>query len=481
SWSGPSEYVTTLETTGRFIEGANRITILNLDPADSLVAGVIRASYMHTYDADSDALQFTAAGDTQTTIRGFTSAAIRIFDITNDGAPREWTGTISASNGMYSVTVTPPGGGTHTLIALTDSKFETVKEVRANKPSHLSLESNRGRWLVIADARLMADLEPLAQARRTQGLSVTIADIEDVYDELNFGIKSADAITSLLAQAKNWREPPQFLLLAGDASFDPRNYLGLGDYDLVPTMIIDTQQIQTACDDCLSGGADVSIGRLPARTAGDVRTMVTKILQRESSMPAAWLRNVIAIADQKTSEDDFEATARANLALTPATYTPQLISSDQLGYSSARAALQQAWSRGADLVNYVGHGSVEVWAGGNLLRSSDAASLSNDAKPPVVLGGTCLNGFFDDLYTVSLAEALLEAKDAGAAAVFVSSGMTATRYQVPLQTNFLRAWFDPAVATIGECVTRAKAATPSADVRRTWLLFGDPAMRIVRP
>jgi hypothetical protein len=32
--------------------------------------------------------------------------------------------------------------------------------------------------------------------------------------------------------------------------------------------------------------------------------------------------------------------------------------------------------------------------------------------------------------------------------------------------------------TLGEATLKAKAATLDPDVRRTWVLFGDPAMRI---
>ena len=35
----------------------------------------------------------------------------------------------------------------------------------------------------------------------------------------------------------------------GDASIDPRNYLGMGAYDLVPTKLVATTGLKTASDD----------------------------------------------------------------------------------------------------------------------------------------------------------------------------------------------------------------------------------------
>jgi hypothetical protein len=43
---------------------------------------------------------------------------------------------------------------------------------------------------------------------------------------------------------------------------------------------------------------------------------------------------------------------------------------------------------------------------------------------------TCLNGLFHDVYTESLAEAMLKAQQGGAVAVWASSGLTGPEGQV---------------------------------------------------
>jgi hypothetical protein len=58
------------------------------------------------------------------------------------------------------------------------------------------------------------------------------------------------------------------------------------------------------------------------------------------------------------------------------------------------------------LVNYLGSGSVDLWRG-DLLISDDPVRLSNGIKLPMVIAMNCLNGFFDDIYTESLASSLL--------------------------------------------------------------------------
>ncbi len=239
-WNGPLESITSFDVSAVLTEGVNRLTFTNLDPEDGLVVGIVRVDYAHTYDADGDSLRFTATGGEKTTVTGFSTAAIRVFDTTDAGEPRELASDVAATGASFAVTLTPPGTGTHELIALTAARFENVREIRSNHPSHLHDLSNRGAYLVVTRGEFAGELAPLTSLRQSQGLSTAVADVDDLYDEFAFGVKTVDAITDFLTLAKTWREPPRFLLLAGDASFDPRNYLGLGDFDLVPTMNIDT-------------------------------------------------------------------------------------------------------------------------------------------------------------------------------------------------------------------------------------------------
>ncbi len=46
--------------------------------------------------------------------------------------------------------------------------------------------------------------------------------------------------------ATTWKKKPRYVLLAGDASYDPKNYLGFGDLDVVPTKLLDTTFMETA-------------------------------------------------------------------------------------------------------------------------------------------------------------------------------------------------------------------------------------------
>ncbi|HWW61811.1 MAG TPA: C25 family cysteine peptidase, partial [Thermoanaerobaculia bacterium] len=113
----------------------------------------------------------------------------------------------------------------------------------------------------------------------------------------------------------------------------------------------------------------------------------------------------------------------------------------------------------------------------NVFNSAMAAQLQNGNRLPVVIGMTCLNAYFHDLYSISLGEALLNAPNGGAVAVWTSSGLTEPGPQMVMNQQLLRTIFG-VNTTIGDAIRSAKQATNDMDVRRTWNLLGDPSMKL---
>jgi hypothetical protein len=85
--------------------------------------------------------------------------------------------------------------------------------------------------------------------------------------------------------------------------------------------------------------------------------------------------------------------------------------------------LRDSLNRGPRLVNYTGHGAVDLW-GGQLLTAADARGLTNHDRLPFVVVMTCLNGYSHDPSQESLAEAFLNAPQGGVIGVWASSGST---------------------------------------------------------
>ena len=129
-------------------------------------------------------------------------------------------------------------------------------------------------------------------------------------------------------------------------------------------------------------------------------------------------------------------------------------------------------------MSFAGHGSVTVWTGAGLLRSEDAASLNNSGRLPLMVLLTCLNGYSHDPVAISLGKSMVLAPNTGAIATWSSSGMTEPGAQQAMAQSFYGAFFNQPNQRIGDAIITAKAATTDPDVRHTWVLLGDPTMRL---
>jgi len=465
----------------QLFDGDNLVTLVaTAGEMDWSTVDHLRLSYWHTYTADDDQLTFSARGRRRVTIDGFRSGDIKVVDITNPLKVKMIHGRIRASADGYAVTLKVPGRGQRRLFAFTDDRILAPHRLAANRPSGWHDDRIGAEVVMIAHAEFLDPLWPLVDLREDQGWSVALIDLEDIYDEYSFGIKDPEAIRDfLMATQTGWSDRTQHVLLVGDASFDPRNYLGAGHFDFVPTRLVDTAAMETASDDWFvdfdrDGLADINIGRLPVRSAGQTETIVDKLLTYADNTATTCGQTALLFADANDGFD-FENTTRTLQTLVPDEQDVDLIMRSEV--ADAKALLWQSIADGPALVNYFGHGSVELWRG-NLLSTPETTALAKSDCLPVFINMTCLNGFFHDLFTTSLAEALLSTPDGGAIGVWASSGSTGPQDQALLNRQLFRLLFSDTPMTLGEAFRRAKQRIDNPDVRRTWLFFGDPLTRL---
>ena len=280
---------------------------------DVSVVDTIRLTYWHTYTAEQDSLFFPASAGQQVAINGFTSSGIRVVDITKPTQVQELTGVVVEMDGPgFTVRTGVTGGKNRTLLAFTEGAIKSPVSIEANHPSTWNKSSNRADLVIIAHQDFMDSLGPLKSLRESQGWSVALIDVQDLYDEFNYGAKNPQALKDFLQRARtSWKRPPQFVLLVGDASFDPRNYLGLGDFDFVPTKLIDTVSNETSSDDWFvdfknTALPSIPVGRIPVRTAEEAALVVSKIIAYENVEAGAWAGQVLALADKMDGEDPFD-------------------------------------------------------------------------------------------------------------------------------------------------------------------------------
>lgn len=206
--------------------------------------------------ADSDELRFTGRSGDELTVGGFASPPT-VLDITDPNHPVQLTPQVSPVGASYQIAVQVPFTTTnptapvrHTLLAVGEDRVSSAAGVRPNRPSHWHSAQPGTDIAMITYADFADALAPLVRAHQAERKSSAVAPIMDLYDEFNFSERSPYAIRRFLQTAnQSWKKPPTYLLLNGRASFDPRNYLGLGNLDLVPTKILPTAMLMTASDD----------------------------------------------------------------------------------------------------------------------------------------------------------------------------------------------------------------------------------------
>ena len=464
-------------------EGENLITLTALGgDLDVSLVDRIRLTYWHSYTADNNALRLSASANQQVSIGGFTNGQIRVIDVTGSTAV-EISATVKHQKDGYGITFGVPGSSEHRLLAFAEDRVEQPAAITPNLQSSWHQTNNGADLAIITRRDFATALAPLVALRQSQGLSVAVIDIEDIYDEFSFGHKNTDAVKEFLSYARSsWKKAPRFVLFVGDASYDPRNYLGFGYLDLVPSKLLETDYMETASDDYLADFdgdnlPEMGVGRLPARTALEASNFVSKIVGYEHSSP----EGVLLVADRNNGYD-FESASSNVRQLIPPGVAVQEIMRGRTDDATAHSRIVNAINRGPRIVNYIGHGSTRAWAGG-LLRAEDGPGLTNEQGPALVVAMTCLNGTFQRPDIDILAESLLKSERGGAVAVWASSGFALAGRQAPMNRELFRLIFDGDRAagqrlTLGEATARAKAATSDVDVRRTWILFGDPSMRL---
>jgi uncharacterized repeat protein (TIGR01451 family) len=468
------------------VEGTNTVTLTALDgDNDVSLVQSIQLQYPHTYTADSDWLQATAPAGSDLHISGFANSQVRVFDITNPLSIFELNGGTTPESGSYSITAPLPAypAGQRTILAFAADTVSAPEAILPHNPTLLDQEGTGADIVVITYPDFASHLTRLVNLRESQGYKVLVATTDQVFDDYSYGERTPFAMRSFLLDAvSRWQHKPQAILFVGDASMDPRNYLGFGDFDFVPTRIIETAALKTASDDWFSdfqqtGFATIATGRLPARTTADVDLLVSKIVNYEQGVDAgSWNAQALVIADQNV-DSNFSAAAASATGTLPASLQTSQIYGDGADPATLHAQILSALNNGTLLVDYNGHGAEQQWSFEDFFDNNDALGLSNGNRLPVYLLVDCLNGLFQDVYAQSLSKALILAPNGGAVAVWASSGFTQEPPQASMNIALLQQLTANPGDPLGVMILHAKNQTADNDVRRTWILLGDPSMK----
>jgi hypothetical protein len=350
-------------------------------------------------------------------------------------------------------------------LAVARGQSLAVHDMVAGSPSRLRRRRNRADWVLITTIELMAAGEVLAAHRRSQGLRTMVVGLEDVYDEFNHGIRSAEAIWRFLRHAyTRWSLGPRYTVLAGEGSHDYMNYLGFGD-SLIPSLLTPTPDGLFPSDNLFADveGNDwlpeIAIGRLPVIDAAELEAVVAKIVAYERNTDIdGWGRRVLLSADAAEELADFAADSDIVANHVPVEFAVNRVYVDDLGEAEARHRMLAQLAAGNAYVNFYGHGG-HLGLGNfrpGLLTADDVATLGNGQKLPVVTAFTCLAGQFGFPGQESVGELLMVTPDGGAAAEWVPSGLSEHDQARILGEAFYGSAFGSTRQSVGETIAGAQ-------------------------
>jgi uncharacterized repeat protein (TIGR01451 family) len=518
-WPPQAEYSFEVSVPQAYlVEGTNTISVTcPLDggiTTDVLFVNWFEIAYYHTYIAGGSPFFFggDAAGTWELRVGGFLTDTLELFDVTTPASPTRILNAAVQGANPYTLTFQPSLTAGHRYVALSPAQRKSPLRIEEDHPSDLQAATNRADYIIIThgdfytDALRLADYwaDRLPAYHPPQSLSTTVVDVQDVYDEFNYGIFDPEAIRSFLAHAyAGWAPPaPAYVLLVGDGNYDFRNNYGRGELNYIPPYMADVdpeagevpadnRYVTVSGDDNLP---DMHIGRLPVKTSAEAGALVTKILNYEQDPPGGgWSQRALFVADNNDAAGDFfgYSDAVANHYL-PAPYTPDKIYYGNFPYTTgaaARTAIIGAINDGRLVVNYVGHGSNQFWASEYLLRIGDIAALTNNTgRLPLMAPMTCLEGYFahpspPGVDMSCLAEGIVRAPAKGAIASWSPTGLGLSAGHDFLDRGLFEALFFDGVDQIGPATTQAKLYLYSNtgdyhDLLDTYVLFGDPALQL---
>ncbi|CAN5672586.1 hypothetical protein BH24ACI3_BH24ACI3_03600 [soil metagenome] len=487
---GPFPYslVQTIPTSF-LVEGANTLHMQSTTTGDNSFFDTLELSFSRKHVADQGSARFYTQTNKSAMLTGFTSSNLRVIDTTFANDPQEIIGlTPLESAGTFSLNI--PAGRARVFHVFEAGTINSAVSIAPYETELLGSPTHGAELIVITHKNFQAEAAGWANYRAGQGVSVKVVDATEIFDEFNYGVLSADSIKSFLGYAKaNWQTTPAYVLFIGDATYDPRRYLGFPDYNFVPTKMINTIFSETASDEFLAdfnndGLAELAVGRIPGRTIEQISIAMSKMVRWEANLTAPSARGTLFAYDLPIGYDFEGMSNRIRNELpagTPATMVGR-------GDTEAQASLLTAVNSGKYIVNYSGHGSATAWAATSFFSSNNVTCtdgqthcVNNPNSESLFTMLTCLNGFFISPTPSggSLAEALLFSDNGGAVAAWASTGLTTPDVQEVMAKRFYNRIGAGTIPRLGDLIRDAKTIIPGGtDVRLSWTLIGDPMLKV---
>lgn len=409
--------------------------------------------------------------------------------------------------------------GIHEYIAVQpDGTFLTPTVIGRIKNQDLHALSDID-YVVITPEEFIEAAEVIATLHeQVEGLTTAIVTDQQVYNEFSSGTPDATAyrwVMKMLYDLANAGEghKPQYLLLIGKGTFDNRKLLPYSGYNTLLTYQARNSTIETsayATDDYfgflddnegesdITARMDIAVGRLPVISQEEASIIAEKI-RRYYYEPTFgnWRNKMVFLADDGDGNlhtEVAEAGAEPTRVKNPDfavnkiyldAYN-QTISASGETYPLAENKLLNMLNSGVLFFDYSGHGSPSNMTSEAVINSAKVEAMTNGNKLGFWALATCNTSHFDQGDERCIAEKAMLNNHGGAIGVISPTRTVFASGNKVINANICDTLFahdadNNYYMTIGKATQYAKNKTGNDINKSSYVLFGDPALRLAYP
>lgn len=442
----------------------------------------LRITASRTLQAEDDYLMFRSPEDGQANeiaeyrLTGFTDIPL-VLEISDPLAPKMMD--LSSTNNEYRFKYA--SGDDLTFLA--QSGFYTPGSGTPLHPQDLKSLNIYPDYVIVTAEEFGSQAQELAEYREQEdGLASVVVTQSQIVNEFSGGVNDPSAIRNYLKflydrALADGENPPRYILLFGDTTFDYKKIIDSGHTNYVMTYQSEESLHRTesyATDDFFGflddneGDMDVNgsgvtpsdylldagVGRIPAQTVQEASIAVQKIKIYEDPANHGNWQSLFTFA----ADDDFpDVELNRDLHVLNADETANLMDIYEPGVRlnkiyqfayneeitgagrripGATQDFINAFNQGSLVLNYSGHGNEQTLSDEQLFVTESIPNLTNKNRLPVLVTATCQFGRYDDTDAQSGAEQLLFTDNGGVIGAFTTTRVVYTGAGISSRNNF---------------------------------------------
>lgn len=460
------------------------------------------------------------------------SAQTLIWEVTEVTSPSNVLANVSGSLNSFRIETDT----LRTFIAFTAQNLSAPKFFGVVQKQNLH-GLGYADLIIITHPEFKAQATELANFHESEGLSVNLVSVNEVYNEFSSGMKDITAIRMFLKMfydraGIDTTLMPKYAVLFGDGSYDNKYRLAgntafiptyqnpsVGQMYIISSFTSDDYFAMLDDNEGFSGAnlMDIAVGRLCVKSDSEADAVVKKIKDYSTEVAPPlnsgccdlevsptledWRNWITFIADDEdfnsyiNSAEDFSDQIEIDHPdyLIKKIYIDAYLQTSTPGgkrYYDADKDLREKVQAGSLFVNYIGHGGEVGWAHERILDLATINNWTNSPRLPLFMSATCEFSRYDDPARTSAGEYVLLNPDGGGIALMTTTRLVISGPNEQLNSYlidfFLQRGENNGRQRLGDLYLASKnkmaSISPGNSTNtRNFTLLGDPAVEFKIP